>query len=263
MRDKKILVISSIKTDEYQIDGVNRLSLENRTKFLERTVIPYCSDLIIASKSFLWSRPGEMGDLLSKFKTSVPENVYYISSGAVYGRTLHPARECDERAPLNLYGLHKSEEERSLENLFSHITNLKILRPSNIFGDSNYLDVVNAILNSIKRREVLPLYEKGLLERDLLHIDDLTAAILEIVGNKTLEARIINISRGLPVSTNQIIDLVEDSIGSRPRIIHMERPDQIPLSSVLSNDLVKRLTNWTPSDLETSITAYSIRILKG
>jgi nucleoside-diphosphate-sugar epimerase len=252
-----VLLISSLNSHEDRFIGNKKLTVESRENFLERKHMPFCGDVLIASKPFMWAKPDAMSAILGKFNQNVPNRIIYLSSGAVYGNTSQPATENDQKLPINPYGFFKSQEEETLIKLFRDQTNLKILRVSNIYGNSKFNDTVNLILNSIKSNEVFPLYGLGLLERDFLHINDLISALETILSGTLSQEEIVNISSGTATPTYKLLDFIEEGCGKRPKIRNYPILPQMAFSSVLNSDLIKQRSSWAPSDLRTLLAAYT------
>lgn len=152
-------------------------------------------------------------------------NFVFISSCSVYGESLDTSEQsiC---TPVTLNGLTKLLNEKLVIDFCSkHGINFLILRVFNSYGGNDTFSVISKLLESVNSNKPFTLYDKGLAERDFIHIDDVAEITCKLV-NKNLKNEIINIGTGKSVKIIDLINVING--GNKPlNIIYKSSTNEI------------------------------------
>lgn len=129
----------------------------------------------------------------------------FISSIKAGGEAL--IGECmteeDNGNPEGIYGKTKREAELKLIDLFVNTSvHLSIVRPSLVYG-KNMKGNLKLMLSGIKKGWFPPLQENG-NRQSMIHVDDLSRAILIVAKNSTKSGEIYIVTDGLSYSSKEI-----------------------------------------------------------
>lgn len=178
--------------------------------------------------------------------------IFISSGGTVYGNPLYlPVDERHPTDPLVSYGITKLTIEKYLA-IFERIHGIKsvVLRVANPYGERQRIETaqgaVGVFLHNAINGIPLDVWGDGSVTRDYIHVSDVAEAFvraLQYTGN----ARVFNISSGVGVSLNELIGMLEDTLG-RPVIRRYlpARPFDVRVS-VLSKDLAGEELKWAPT----------------
>lgn len=181
----------------------------------------------------------------------VPKIIFISSGGTVYGIPKYlPIDEQHPTNPLVSYGITKLMIEKYLamfENL--HGIQAITLRVANPYGERQRIETaqgaVGVFLHNALKGKPITIWGDGSVTRDYLHVSDVAEAFVKAV-NYTGEQRIFNISSGQGTSLNELIVLLEQTLGHSIECQYLAaRPFDVPVS-VLSNQLAQQHLNWTP-----------------
>lgn len=143
------------------------------------------------------------------------DKLVYASSAAVYPPHDGPLSETREPAPIDVYGETKVVGEE-LAELFARQTGVSTVsaRLFNVYGpNETNPHLVPAILEQLAdgSREV----ELGNLtpKRDFVHVDDVSRAILALLGEFDQPYRAYNVGTGTSYSVREVVECVSDVLG--------------------------------------------------
>lgn len=191
--------------------------------------------------------------LLNVMRSQKVGKIIFISSGGtVYGIPKYvPVDETHPTDPLVSYGITKLTIEKYLL-LFQHLYGIKsvILRVSNAYGPRQRLETsqgaVGIFLDRALRGLPIEIWGDGSTVRDYVYVDDVANAFAKALiyeGSQT----VFNISSGVGVSLNQLLDEIEALINKPVIRKYMEgRSFDVP-SNVLNNNLSKKELGWSPN----------------
>jgi UDP-glucose 4-epimerase len=176
--------------------------------------------------------------------------VFVSSGGTVYGipqtEILSEEHPTD---PICAYGVHKLAIEKYL-GLYSHLYGMAstILRVSNLYGEQQDMSrPIGAISHFVKRAihgETIEVWGDGTVVRDYIHIDDVVNAI---VKSATIESghSVFNIGSGRGVSLNEILKLIESSLGRMPDVRYSPQRNFDVARNVLNVERAADILKWT------------------
>ena len=214
-----------------------RYSLENPTSYAQANLLGFFNVL----------------DAARKYKV---KHFIYASSSSVYGlNEKFPLEEIDSvDHPVSLYAATKRSNEL-MAHAYSHLYQLPTtgLRFFTVYGPWGRPDMaLIKFTKAIYEGSVISLYNQGNMMRDFTYIDDVIAALYEIV-NKPFEQNIstkrsanspdtssapfeiFNIGNASPVKMLDYIQALEQAIGTKANI------------QLLPNELCELTTTWADS----------------
>lgn len=194
-------------------------------------------------------------DVLKKFCNEVVnplQKIIFISSGgSVYGNVLKvPISENNKLEPISEYGKSKKMMENYLVSLKRRINfKLVILRPSNIYGFSETnraKGIIPKYFKSVIHNEIFYIIGDGLNIRDYIYISDVIKAIIECIKNE-IENEIFNIGSGIGLSTNDLVELMQNIIYKNPKkIVRKSSKLKQVNKNILNNSKIKSKISWKP-----------------
>lgn len=181
----------------------------------------------------------------------VPSIVFISSGGTVYGNPLYlPVDENHPTNPVVSYGITKLAIEKYLQ-VYERLYGIKAitLRVANPYGERQRLETaqgaVGVFLHHAIKGIPVEIWGDGSVTRDYIHVSDVAEAFstaLEYSG----EQRLFNVSSGVGISVNGLIDRIEDVLGqSIERRYLAGRSFDVPVN-VLCNELARSELDWTP-----------------
>jgi nucleoside-diphosphate-sugar epimerase len=159
----------------------------------------------------------------------------YAASSSAYGDTpTLPKIETMAPSPLSPYAVGKLVGEYYC-SVFSQVYGLETisLRYFNVFGPhqdpkSQYAAAIPAFVTLILKNQPPTIYGDGEQSRDFTYIDNIVEANLLAARAKKTNGQVINIACGMAVTVNQIIDMINKSLGKnvKPKYV-AERPGDV------------------------------------
>jgi dTDP-L-rhamnose 4-epimerase len=106
-------------------------------------------------------------------------------------------------APVSVYGATKLAQENVLSSWANAFGSEYVtLRLQNVFGPgqsliNSYTGIVSLFCQIARRKESIPLYEDGLMQRDFTLIDDVVSALLRAINTEGISREIFDIGSGV------------------------------------------------------------------
>jgi UDP-glucose 4-epimerase len=176
--------------------------------------------------------------------------VVYASSAAIYGEQhVLPISEACQPAPRSSYGADKlgAELQANAANIVHGLPSLG-LRFFNVYGPrqdpaSPYSGVISLFADRLARGQELTINGDGGQSRDFIFVGDIVRFLVAgmEVASRTGQAHVVNACTGRATTVRDLVWLLADVIGARPRIQHgPARPGDIR-SSLGDSDRAARL----------------------
>lgn len=184
-------------------------------------------------------------------KLNVKKIIFISSGGTVYGTPKY--LPIDENHPCNpqvSYGITKLAIENYLL-LYEGLYGIKalILRVANPFGKRQRIETAQGAVSVFLHRAItgqpINIWGDGSVTRDYIYIDDVAEAFAHAVaynGSKN----IFNISQGLGTTLNELIMLIEESLGHPVEKNYLPARTFDVSKNILSNDLALKELGWAP-----------------
>ena len=173
--------------------------------------------------------------LLLAARNSGVKRFVYAASSSAYGDTpALPKVESMIPAPLSPYAVGKLTGEYYC-SVFYHVYNLETisLRYFNVFGPyqnpkSQYAAAIPAFVTYILKNESPTIYGDGEQSRDFTYIDNVVEANLLAAKAEKTQGQVINIACGRAVTINEIIDMINHSLGKNIKPVYTDpRPGDV------------------------------------
>jgi nucleoside-diphosphate-sugar epimerase len=186
------------------------------------------------------------------------KKVIYPSSSSVYGNTPLPQSESTLMMPVNLYGVAKLTCEQ-IARLYSDSVSSAGLR---IFagygpGEAHKGEIASVITLWIKsiRQGVRPIiFGNGSQSRDFVYIDDIVQTVMKILEEDF--TGILNVGSGQRKNFNEVIELINGSLGKNVEPIHVEKPNSYFEHTLADIHGMKNL-GLSPLSLEKGLERYT------
>ena len=200
-------------------------------------------------------------------ETRIRRILYFSSGGTVYGMPYsNPIDENHPTNPISSYGITKLAIEKYLA-MYASLYGVEhcILRPSNVYGPGQQLDIGQGVIGVMARRalrgEPIEIWGTGETVRDYLYVDDMVAATMALLGYDGPH-RIFNVSSGKCYSVLDIIMILSNKLGFLTKIYKPDRGFDVPIN-VLDSSRICSETGWCARiSLEEGITR-TIEWLRG
>jgi UDP-glucose 4-epimerase len=189
--------------------------------------------------------------LSAMVKKKVPRIIFISSGGTVYGNPIYtPIDENHPTNPTVSYGITKLAIEKYLilyKNLYG--INSTILRVANPFGERQRIETaqgaVGVFISKALQNKPIDIWGDGNVVRDYIYVSDVAEVFAKAVfytGSQT----IFNVSSGYGTSLNDLINMIEQAIGTQLHRNYLpSRPFDIPIS-ILNNSLAQKELAWSP-----------------
>lgn len=185
-------------------------------------------------------------------KHNVKKVVFVSSGGMIYGYPANqPISEQTSTPPMTAYGVSKLAIEHYLQLYHQlHGLDYTILRVANPYGATQTLrkdhGVISIFIEKALAGKPLDVWGDGTTVRDYLHINDLIAALVKTLTYQG-PFHIFNIGSGIGHSLNQILSILESTLG-KPITTHynIAKQSNIP-QNVLDIRLARKELNWHPT----------------
>jgi UDP-glucose 4-epimerase len=183
-------------------------------------------------------------------------NLIYLSSSIVYGS--HSLEKLNEELPLfpgTIYGVSKVACENWIKIISAQYPgfNWTIIRPFATYGAGHRPSLDQGIVNIMLTQLLCgdEVIVKGGLNRvrDIIYVEDVSAAIMKIMSSNSTNKKIINIGTGSGISIKELILKIAKFINKPVESINIiEEPGTIgdPQSNVANTTLLKTLVNFQP-----------------
>jgi UDP-glucose 4-epimerase len=180
----------------------------------------------------------------------------FVGSRLQYGRPVKlPVPEADAGQALCLHAIHKQTVEEYLA-LYARLFGLQyaVARVTNPYGpgqphDRTAYGVINRMIHLAVADETLTIYGDGLQQRDYIHVDDVTTALMALGVASTATGRVYNVGSGVGTRMIEMARLIVDVAGDG-RIVHVPWP---PLAAEIeTGDFVADISRirheigWSP-----------------
>lgn len=159
--------------------------------------------------------------LFQKFLLSEICDFFYFSSVKAVADTVSGELSEDVIGePLTPYGKSKFEAEQFLlSQSLPKGKRLFIIRPCMIHGPGNKGNL-NLLYKVVEKGIPWPL-ASFINERSFLSVDNLCYIVSQMINDKTVPSGIYNFADDMPLSTNDLVNLISDCLGKRRKLWHI------------------------------------------
>ena len=184
-------------------------------------------------------------------KNNIKKFIYLSSGGTIYGQNdCTPIYENHDTNPICSYGIHKLTVEKYLNlNHTLHGMNYVVVRLSNPYGELQDVNrgqgLITTLVNKIQLNQVVEIWGDGSNERDYIHVNDVSAAIIMLI-NYTGKMKIFNVGSGIGTSINNLIAVLKTMPKIKFRYKYLPKRNLDLPYNVLNIELIKNEINWSP-----------------
>lgn len=191
----------------------------------------------------------------------------FASSMAVYADCLEkkPVSETFPTTPISPYGVSKLAAETDLLILFQDSPCRPVaLRYFNTYGPRQrltpYVGVITIFSDLLRKKEPLPIYGDGQQQRDFVSVHDVARATMMALESQTARG-VFNVGSGVPLSVNQLADLMLNVFKESPSLKSYVRRDRTELCySVADIARARRELDYSPQhELRTYLKTLSVK----
>jgi UDP-glucose 4-epimerase len=148
--------------------------------------------------------------------TSRKPHLVLISTTAVYGGTFRDASEQTSPDPVTPYGESKLAAERIvLDAARAGTITACVLRPTVVYG-AGAPGNTRRLVDLLRRGRPVPRVREGMNRKSMVHLDDLTDAIVRALERGDTNSRTFNVGAD-PVTVAELIDAIAEGLGTKPR----------------------------------------------
>lgn len=188
-------------------------------------------------------------NLLEAARQTTHPRCVLASTGSVYGRdTPVPFAETASAVlPLAPYPASKRSMELFAHS-FAHLYGIRttILRFFNVYGPHGRPDMMPwQWTQKISRGEEITLFNGGKLKRDWTYIDDIVSGFLAAL-DAGLSWDIFNLGGGIPVENLKFVQIIEDLVGQKSRVVDAPCPPSEPLETFADISKARRVLGYEP-----------------
>ena len=193
--------------------------------------------------------------LLSDFKISSSLQIFYLSSGSVYGECDNAKSESDLATPTTEYGETKLQiENRLLKNYGDQVLNLRI---GNVLNFTNPYGVIAQVRKKLTENKTIHLNGYPDSTRDYILIEDFCKVISTLLTSRFMGS-VLNIGSGTSTNLGDIFQLIENNHKFKGEVI-WSPPRQGDLQKTILD--VRKMRDFTLCNPANPIKALSSYLL--
>jgi UDP-glucuronate 4-epimerase len=188
-------------------------------------------------------------NLLECLKETPNTKLIFASSSSVYGNiTEVPFKEdMNITAPVSPYAATKLSTE-AICYTYHHLykINMAGLRFFTVYGSHNRPDMAHyKFTQAILEGKPITKYGDGNTSRDYTYVDNIVEGIIACI-NANLNFEIFNLGNNTPITLNQMISTLEETLNKKAIIEEKPIPQGDVMHTYADISKAKRLLNWEP-----------------
>ncbi len=197
---------------------------------------------------------------IMEFAKKGPTRVVYASTSSLYRGCKKPYTEDMRAEPFDFYTEARIAMENiaSVYNQFDGVPSAG-MRFFSVYGPheeakKNYANMISQILWSMLKKKKPVIYGDGNQTRDFIHVNDIVAGCLA-AAEADFECEAINLGTGRETSFNEVIAILNDTLGTSIDAEFVDNPIQnYVIETQADNSKAKALLGWEPEiELEDGI----------
>lgn len=186
-----------------------------------------------------------------------PRLIIYTSTLSVYGRpSIIPVDESGPAGGTLPYGATKRWAEQLLET-FQRYSRIVVLRLPSLYGAGQADSFIDGLARTAQLNDSIPLFSRGELVRDALHVSDVVRAIDNCIAQPPADTfSILNLGCGKRITTSEWARALVDALESKSAIIPVDREaSQFDLYADIS--AARQQIAFAPTSLADSMKVYA------
>lgn len=134
----------------------------------------------------------------------------FISSCSVYGEDTR-STENNKCCPISLNGIAKLLNEKMIEEFcIENGIKYEILRVFNLYGGDDRFSILSHIKKAIECNRPFVLNNKGMAQRDFIHVADVARVVSHILSNGMPYTH-LNIGTGIATKISSVVELIKEN----------------------------------------------------
>jgi nucleoside-diphosphate-sugar epimerase len=214
-------------------DGVQRVVADRTDPDSMRVALAGTQwDAVFDVSGFVMAAGGSDIDGLLDLLADRVGHYVFVSSIMAYDQSLSGVFPWTEDLPTNQegpgsYGGFKAMAEASMMARAADGFPATVVRPAAIYGpENNIYDMETPLFIRLLQRRPILVPHGGMVAGSYGHVDDLCAAMIDIVGRTETHGEVLNITTD-GVTVNRYIDTLADVVGVEAHVVHIP-DDQLP-----------------------------------
>lgn len=195
-------------------------------------------------------------NLLNNLQNTPVKKVCFASSMAVYADSslATPISENHPTIPISPYGQSKKTAEYYVETVAKELgINWFNLRLFNTYGPGQsytpYVGVMTIFAKRIADGKPPIIFDDGKQSRDFVHVKDIVQGWIKAIDSPSNINGTFNIGTGIPVTVNEIAQLMLDALNSPLRPIYQPAHHLELHNSIADISAAKRKLNYAPTKI--------------
>ena len=189
-------------------------------------------------------------NILENMKKAEVKKIVFASSSSVYGNCKAEKFSEDLKVtePISPYAATKSSCEQFLYT-YSKLygINAVCLRFFTVYGPKQRPDLaIRKFIELIEKDEPIPVYGDGTTMRDYTFIEDIVVGICSAIEYDKTPYEIINLGGGSPVTLNEMISTIEETLGKKAIINRLPMQPGDVDKTVSDITKARNLLNYNP-----------------
>ena len=171
-------------------------------------------------------------NILNACKKYNVQRIVYTSTSSIYGNpTSLPIGEDDKKSFLNFYSASKFSAEIYAKTFYEVFDlPVSIVRYSNVYGFNQsplnpYCGVIGRFFESAIEGQDIKIHGDGEQTRDFTFVNDAVAATISAAKYEKAIGNEYNIGTGVEISVNLLAELIIQIVGSKSKIVYIDRRD--------------------------------------
>ncbi len=198
--------------------------------------------------------------LIKYFKSRRLDFFVYTSTVSIFGKMKdHIITEDSIPEPENFYSLTKFISEKLLKfESLNFNSKIIVIRLQSVFGNGDGYGIVNTFYKKLKLNEDVELFSKGLINRNLVHIDEVIQIINKISEhyNELENFDIFNVASDESLKTVDIALIMKDILKSNSTIICSDKKYIFDWDVFIDTSKAKKLIGFQPASMNEKISQY-------
>lgn len=179
-------------------------------------------------------------NISSALALSQIRQVLYASTSLVYGSSREPQREDAPFMPSSDYARQKLAEEETLRQ--SNVP-LTIVRLGNVYGGPKNKGIVQKTIEALYQGKPLQTSGENQL-RDFIHVDDVVAAMVDLLKLPPEQYRVVNIMTGKGTAIGDMFEMLERLTGKK--LIKIPGTEGEEVDIIGNTETLRGLTGFSP-----------------
>ena len=232
----KLKILSSVV---YNLNEFNHFCLNNKKKFNLIINIFYPSSKLSTINNyehFFELSINNLSSILDKINHKHVNKIIYTSSASIYG-SINEQGYSKDANNRQLYSSTKLLNEITLNN-YCQKKNIQLIiaRLFNMYGPNENFSIIHKLIQSIKNKKKITIFNNGEATRDFIHVDDICKIYLYLLNSN--KSDIYDVGTGYGTKIKDIINLLKIP---KKRVIHKKQKINEINDSIANTNKIQKI----------------------